>query len=112
MASGEGTIRCALFHAAEGFPGPSPIVGGNQTASPGAGARCAFRGLPQGVYAVTAYHDANDNGRLDTNVFGAPVEGYGATQNHLPAAAAPRFDESSVSLQDGESVTAHVRFRY
>ncbi len=108
----EGHIRCALFHVPEGFPGPSPIVGGNLAIAPEPGARCSFSELPAGTYAVTAYHDANDNGVLDTDVFGAPTEGYGATQNHLPAASAPSFEESSVNLADGQQVVSPVHFRY
>lgn len=37
--------------------------------------------LPAGSYAVQVMHDENDNGKLDTNVMGIPVEGYGFSNN-------------------------------
>lgn len=33
--------------------------------------------LPAGTYAVQYYHDENDNGKMDTGMFGKPEEGYG-----------------------------------
>ncbi|MEM1357929.1 MAG: DUF2141 domain-containing protein, partial [Bacteroidota bacterium] len=34
--------------------------------------------LPKpGRYVLAAYHDVNGNGKLDTNLFGAPAEPYG-----------------------------------
>jgi len=36
-----------------------------------------FSNLPMGQYAVSVYQDANDNGKLDTNIFGIPTEKYG-----------------------------------
>jgi uncharacterized protein (DUF2141 family) len=37
--------------------------------------------LPAGSYAVLVMHDENDNGKLDTNFMGIPVEGYGFSNN-------------------------------
>lgn len=108
----QGHVRCALFDTADGFPGPSPLANGNLAIAPADGAKCEFHDLPRGTYAVTVFHDANDSGVIDTNLFGAPTEGYGATKNHLPAAAAPSFAESSVALQDGQAATERVTLRY
>ncbi|HUQ09698.1 MAG TPA: DUF2141 domain-containing protein [Steroidobacteraceae bacterium] len=37
--------------------------------------------VPAGSYGVQVMHDENDNGKLDTNVMGIPVEGYGFSNN-------------------------------
>ena len=37
--------------------------------------------LPAGSYAVQVMHDENDNGNLDTNFMGIPLEGYGFSNN-------------------------------
>lgn len=112
VSGSNGNIRCALFDAADGFPGPSPLQNGNVTAAPAAGATCQFVDLPAGTYAVTVYHDANDNQKIDTNLFGAPTEGYGATKNKLPATSPPDFTESSVVLVDGQAATERVKLKY
>ena len=36
-----------------------------------------FHDLPIGQYAVSVYQDRNNNGRLDTGLFGIPIEKYG-----------------------------------
>lgn len=36
-----------------------------------------FTALPAGDYAVVVFHDANDNGTVDHNFFGLPVEALG-----------------------------------
>lgn len=112
VSGSNGHIRCALFDTPDGFPGPSPVQNGNVAASPTEGASCQFSELPAGTYAVTVYHDANDNQKIDTSVFGAPTEGYGATKNKLPAMSPPNFAESSVVLVDGQTSTERVKLKY
>jgi uncharacterized protein (DUF2141 family) len=36
-----------------------------------------FENVAPGEYAVSAFHDENDNQKLDTGVFGIPTEKYG-----------------------------------
>ena len=112
VSGATGRIRCALFDAPDGFPGPSPLQNGNVTATVVDGATCQFDNLPAGRYAVTAFHDANDNKQIDTSVFGAPTEGYGATNNKLPAMSPPDFTESSVVLAEGQAATTHITLKY
>ena len=38
-------------------------------------------GLPPGEYSLLLVHDENGNGKLDTNVVGMPLEGYGFSNN-------------------------------
>jgi uncharacterized protein (DUF2141 family) len=35
-----------------------------------------FTNLEPGTYAIIAFHDENDNGKLDENGWGVPTEGY------------------------------------
>ena len=41
--------------------------------------QATFENLPQGVYAVTVFHDKNNNGKLDTNFLGLLKEPIGAS---------------------------------
>jgi uncharacterized protein (DUF2141 family) len=36
-----------------------------------------FSDIKPGKYAIAVIHDENCNGKLDTNMFGIPKEGYG-----------------------------------
>ncbi len=113
VRNASGTVYCALFQSARGFPGASPIIGGALSAPARVGTiRCAWSSLPPGEYAVSVYHDENSNQRTDTSPFGAPTEGYGASRNNLPAAAAPTFDENKLRVDSGANVTGSIQLRY
>lgn len=56
-----------------------------------------FAQLPAGRYAVQVMHDANDNGKLDTNFVGMPTEAYGFSNNPSLMRKA-RFDEAAFDL--------------
>lgn len=106
-----GPVLCDLFNAAEGFPGPSPIIGGSVQLEASAEPVCGWSGLPAGEYAVSVIQDENANGTLDANAFGVPLEGYGASNNVLPATSAPRWSDSRVSLDDTTPRTLTVRLQ-
>jgi uncharacterized protein (DUF2141 family) len=48
--------------------------------------------------AICAYHDKNDNGRLDKNVFGIPTERYGFSNDPKRGFGPPTFEQASVDL--------------
>jgi uncharacterized protein (DUF2141 family) len=106
-----GPLFCDLFNAAEGFPGPSPIVGGSLQIAASGEPVCAWSNLPAGEYAVSVIQDENANGTLDSNVLGAPLEGYGASNNVLPATSAPRWSDSRVSVDGSTPLTLTVRLQ-
>ena len=47
-----------------------------------------FEEVPNGVYAISSYHDENDNDKLDTNFLGIPKEDTGSS-NDAPARFGP-----------------------
>lgn len=48
--------------------------------------------------AVSAYHDENDNSRLDKSSFGIPTERYGFSKNPKRALGPPKFGEAAIEL--------------
>lgn len=56
-----------------------------------------FPGLAPGRYAVQVLHDRNDNGQLDSNVVGMPIEPYGFSNNPQVMRRA-NFDEAAIDL--------------
>jgi uncharacterized protein (DUF2141 family) len=67
--------------------------------------------VPFGEYAVSAYHDANGNGKLDKKWFRIPAEGYGASNNKHAERRGPEFDESSFNVH-AEETTINIELRY
>lgn len=109
----KGTLYCSIFNAPEGFPGPSPIIGGVREQQ--AGQRpmhLSWDKLPAGTYAITCSHDEDDDGTLDANFLGVPTEGYGVTNNIYPGTRAPSFDEAKVELGDAAQASFTITLKY
>jgi uncharacterized protein (DUF2141 family) len=70
-----------------------------------------FNNLPQGVYSVELFHDENRNGKMDRNLFGMPVEGYGFSNNPKKRMGKPGFDETNFQLNQAEC-TIEIKMIY
>lgn len=51
-----------------------------------------YTDLTPGNYSVEAFHDQNNNGKLDTNPFGIPREPYGFSNNVRGSFGPPDFE--------------------
>lgn len=94
-----GKVFIGVFNSQDGFlkderryaRAAIPLAGGT--------ARLIFT-LPPGRYAVVAFHDANDNGQLDTNILGIPTEGYAFSRDARGFMSAPSFDSAALELTE------------
>jgi uncharacterized protein (DUF2141 family) len=113
LHSSAGQVGCMIFATADGFPGKVEKAAGrawipiaNQTAI------CEFPGLRPGRYAAVAMHDENGNGKLDTNLFGVPKEGVGASRDARPGfMRGPRFEDAALPFDAGTATIA-INIRY
>jgi uncharacterized protein (DUF2141 family) len=111
VPSDNGTVACAVFSTHKGFPlDTSEAILHSKKARQGV-AECRFESLPSGTYAAAVFHDKNDNGRIDLNFFGIPTEAWGVSNNARPQRRAPRFDEASFQLIDGETAKLEVSLK-
>ena len=70
---------------------------------------CQFEGLTPGQYAAAAFQDLNDDGEMNANMFGMPVEPYGFSNNARGQFGPPSFDDQLFDLQSNESNTFEVK---
>ena len=63
-------------------------------------ATSVFENLVPGTYGVAVLHDQNNNGKLDFNDVGMPLEGYGHSNNPAKREGPPRFDETKFTLTE------------
>jgi uncharacterized protein (DUF2141 family) len=84
----------------------STVSVSNKTAS------TTFDNVAVGTYAISVIHDANNNKKFDTNFLGIPTEGYGASQNDLPFAAAPKFKDNKFTVSNNSTTTSNINLRY
>ena len=108
----KGALGCRLFASSEGFPRSTTAFAQLRTAITAQSGRCTFVHVPPGTYAVAVLHDENLNGKVDTNLFGAPTEGYGVSNNKTYALSDPKWDESKFVVGTGQEVHLTVSLRY
>jgi uncharacterized protein (DUF2141 family) len=105
-----GVIRLALCPPQGGFPDCKARVVRTATLPIiDRSARTVLTGLAPGPYAVSLFHDANSNNKLDTFV-GIPREGYGFSRNPGFRPRAPRFDETRIEVSGRASTTISLRY--
>ncbi|MDR0989010.1 MAG: DUF2141 domain-containing protein [Prevotellaceae bacterium] len=56
-------------------------------------------GLPPGEYAVSLFHDENNNGRLDAGNYGIPLEKYGVSNNAKGRMGHPTYRQCAFALR-------------
>ncbi len=106
-----GYVMAAIFDSPRGFPNEAGAVAQvKMKARPGQ-VGFVITGLPPGHYAVSAFHDENGNGKLDTNLLGVPTEGYGFSNDARGRFGPPAFDAAAMTL-DGTGWTITVTLRY
>jgi uncharacterized protein (DUF2141 family) len=66
-------------------------------------AKTVFANLPRGVYTVNLFHDENMNDKMDSNLFGMPVEGYGMSNNPARRMGKPGFEETNFQLNQQQA---------
>ena len=58
--------------------------------------------LPAGSYGFRLYHDVNDNGELDRNTLGIPLEPIGFSNGYVPSFGPPRLEDYRITVGGGE----------
>ena len=58
-----------------------------------------FHNIPKGIYAISVFHDENNNRKLDTNFLGIPKENYGFSHNIKHLMRATNFNEAKFILK-------------
>jgi uncharacterized protein (DUF2141 family) len=71
----------------------------------------ALPDLPPGKYAIAAFHDENDNGKLDRNALGVPTEGFGFSNDARGTGGPPSFAAAAVTF-DGADKALKIALDY
>lgn len=107
----KGQVSCSLYSSADGFPKKSEKAIAHVTSAISANhAVCEFSGVAQGRYAISAFHDENSNGKLDTNFIGMPREGVGASNDAKGHMGPPKYDAAAFQFSGGRAdlkITIH-----
>ncbi len=64
--------------------------------------------LPEGILALSVFHDVNGNGRLDSNAMGMPKEPYGFSNNAAGTFGPPKFEKAQFEAKAGARVAVQL----
>lgn len=98
IANDYGNIRLAIFSEADkdNFPNGEPTIKMTTYAVLG---KIHFDTIAAvGTYAISAYHDENNDKVLNMSFFGIPTEPYGFSNDARATFSAPDFEEAQFKL--------------
>ncbi len=101
IEAGLGAVRVNLYASAQSFLAHEAAQIEANVPLQGA-PLLVFRGLQPGTYAVVAYYDRNQNGKLDRGVFGVPLEPLGFSNGVVPVLSRPGFAEAAFVVEAGK----------
>ena len=94
----EGVVRCGLFTQKgwlkDAFRAAIVKIRGKT-------ALCVFKEVPAGTYGISAFHDEDNDGELNTNIVGYPTEEYCASNNARNLMSAPSWSDAKFSYRGG-----------
>lgn len=106
----QGHLRVLLYADPAGFPKEDKALKILTLPAQSGTVQCQFEGLPTGRYAIMAYHDENDDQKLNRRFGMFPTEGYGLS-NNPKVMGPPRFDESAFPVS-ATANSVNISFSY
>ena len=111
MRNADGYLYVALFSKPDGFPDGDYCAQHTKLKASAESLTVVFDDLMPGIYAVGAYHDENNNNRLDTDFIGYPTEGYALSNGIRAVISRPRFIDAAFPV-GGEETHVALRIAY
>ena len=66
-----------------------------------------FKNVPAGIYAISLFHDENENNKMDSNFLGIPKEDYGCSNNAKGFMGPPKWEDAKFEVKK-KSITQTI----
>jgi len=109
VKSTDGKISVAVYDRAAGFLKFDKVFKAETASAEKGKTTVIIKDLPEGTYALAAFHDENGNDKLDTNFIGIPKEPLGFSKGKMKTFGPPSFDECSFKLTADESISVTIK---
>tara|TARA_R110002050_G_scaffold291824_1_gene446656 strand:- start:494 stop:913 length:420 start_codon:yes stop_codon:yes gene_type:complete len=106
LESDNGKVMIALYNDAEQFL--SKRYKSAMIKSTDKKVTYIFEGVPKGEYAVSFFHDENDNNKMDTNFIGIPKEDYGCSNNATGFMGPPKYEDAKFIIEEHKSINIEI----
>ncbi len=102
-----GAIMVAVFDSASAYNGGRPVASEMIRVS-GPSAEITLD-LPAGAYGMKAFHDVDGDGRMNTNMFGMPIEPYAFSNNAVGNMGPAGWDRVRFTVDGATTQTIVIR---
>jgi uncharacterized protein (DUF2141 family) len=102
MESDKGNLYVALYNKEKDFLKKS--IKGEIVKITDKKATAVFKNIPEGEYAISAFHDENDNKKMDTKIFGIPKEPIGMSNDAKGFMGPPKYKDAKFSVNGNVSL--------
>jgi uncharacterized protein (DUF2141 family) len=103
----DGVVMVGLFNEKENFLDESYKSVSSEITNKEA--KVTFEDVPDGVYAISSYHDADDNGELNMIMGMIPSESYGCSNGARGFFGPPKWEDAKFEVKDGETRKLEIR---
>lgn len=109
--SDKGVVRVLIFNSENGYPDKPELALKSFSATLN-DRKCfiKIKDLKPGKYSIAVFHDEDGNGKINTNLFGFPVEKYGFSNNVKGNFGPPEFAKTAFELKN-ERKTVVINLR-
>jgi uncharacterized protein (DUF2141 family) len=108
MDTDKGKVFLALYNSEATFLKKSEDTKGANAIVKEKRAIAIFKGLKKGEYAISLFHDENDNNKMDTKIFGIPKEPYGFSNGAKGFMGPPKFKDAKFIVDTNKTITIKV----
>ncbi|MFC4268592.1 DUF2141 domain-containing protein [Polaribacter marinivivus] len=108
MDTDKGKVFLALYNSEATFLKKSEDTKGANAIVKDKRAIAIFKGLKKGEYAISLFHDENDNNKMDTKIFGIPKEPYGFSNDAKGFMGPPKFKDAKFIVDTNKTITIKV----
>jgi uncharacterized protein (DUF2141 family) len=107
MTADKGNVYVALYNSEksflkENFKGSIVKVTNKK-------ATAIFKNIEKGVYAISVFHDKNDNKKMDTNFIGIPKEPIGCSNGATGFMGPPKYKKAKFTLETDIVIPVKVK---
>lgn len=103
-----GHLWVAVYNSEDNYNGKGEPAYSAMIPVKGNKVKYTFSDIEGGTYAIKLFHDENDNGKMDTNMFGIPKEGYGFS-NNVGKFGQPEFREAAFEVNQQANIEIIIR---
>lgn len=105
--SNNGNAMIAVYDSEENFL-KKPLIG-KILKIENKEAKVTFSDVPDGLYAISVFHDEDDNGKLNMVMGFYPSEATGTSNNAPANFGPPKWKKAKFEVTNGQAVEQHIK---